>query len=94
MTCLKFTLPASGTAPDLRTLPHPLTERAFLEIEHAFIGALSTLGRELFGIGLGMAPEPVASRTDAADVEYASWMPDPGAIEVASWTADLRTAVR
>ena len=27
----------------------------------------------------------------AADLEYASWMPDPGAIELASWDARLRS---
>lgn len=94
MTCLKSTLSASGTVPALRTLPQPLTAQALLEIEHAVIGALSILGRELFGVGVGMAPEPSASRPDAAEIEYASWMPDLGAIEVASWAAHLRTAVR
>jgi hypothetical protein len=94
MTCLKSTLPESGTAPDLCTQSQPLPERTFHEIEHAVIGALTTLGRELFGVGVEMAPEPTASRPNAADVEYASWMPDPGAIEVASWTAHLRPMVR
>ncbi|RFO97307.1 hypothetical protein DIC66_09270 [Rhodoferax lacus] len=85
MTCLKTTRPA---------LAHPSSRQAFPEIESAVIGALARLGRELFGVGLGMAPEPATSPSDAAEAEYASWMPDPGAIEVASWAAHLRASAR
>ena len=35
MTCLKLTLPASGTVPALLTLPQPLTPQTLLELEHA-----------------------------------------------------------
>jgi hypothetical protein len=35
-----------------------------------------------------------ASRPDAADIEYASWLPDPGALEFDSWAVYLRHAVR
>lgn len=94
MTCLKFTLPASGTVPTLLTLPQPLTAHALLELEHAVIGTLAMLDRDLFGAGVVTAPEHAASRPDAAEIEYASWMPDPGAIEVASWAAHMRTSVR
>lgn len=94
MTCLKLTLPASGTVPALLTLPQPLTPQTLLELEHAVIGTLAMLGRDLFGAGVEMAPEPAASRPDDAAIEYASWMLDPGAIEVASWAVHMRTSVR
>ena len=94
MTCLKFTLPASGAVPALLTLPQPLTVQALLELEHAVIGTLAMLGRDLSDAGVVTAPEHAASRPDAAEIEYASWMPDPGAIEVASWAAHMRTAIR
>lgn len=94
MTCLNFTLPAPCTVPTLLTLPQPLTAQALLELEHAVIGALAMLGRDLSGAGVVTAPEHTASRPDAAEIEYASWMPDRGAIEVASWAAHMRTSVR
>ena len=93
MTCLKSTLPAAGATPALRTLAQALTAQALPDIEHAVIGALAVLGRELFGVGLGMAPEPTGSQPDAAALEYASWMPDPAALELASWIALLRQPV-
>jgi hypothetical protein len=52
------------------------------------------LGRDLLGAGVEMTPEPAASRPDAAAIEYASWMADPGAIEVTSWAVHMRTSVR
>lgn len=94
MTCLKSTIPASDSVVDVHALPRPLSTQALLEFEHAVIGALTTLGREMFGLGLGMASHPAASRPDAAEVEYASWMPGPGAIEVDSWAASLRATRR
>jgi hypothetical protein len=94
MTCLKFTLPASGTVPALLTLPQPLTAQTLLELEHEVIGTLAMLGRELFGAGVATIPGHAVSRPDAAAIEYASWMPDPGAIELASWAAHMRTSVR
>ncbi len=36
----------------------------------------------------------VVCRPYAAEVEYASWMPDPVAIEYASWAAHLQTPDR
>ncbi|MES2098454.1 MAG: hypothetical protein V4569_01405 [Pseudomonadota bacterium] len=94
MTCLKLTLPASGTVPALLTLPQPLTAQALLELEHAVAGTLAMLGRDLLGTGAGISLEPVVSQPDAAEIEYASWMPDPGAMEVDSWAAHMRPFVR
>lgn len=94
MTCLKSTLPASGTVPAQLTLPQALTAQALLELEHAVIGTLATLGRDLVGAGLVTPPERAVSQPDAAEIEYASWMPDPGAIELASWAAHMRPSVR
>ena len=64
MTCLNFTLPASGTVPALLTLAQPLTAQALLELKHAVIGTLAMLGRDLFGAGVVAAPEHAASRLD------------------------------
>ena len=79
MTCLKTTLSASGTAPAVLMLTLPLTAQALLELGQAFAGTASAHS---------------VHRPDAADIEYASWMPDPGAIEVASWGAHLRSPGR
>lgn len=73
MTILKTSLPASGTAPTLPLLAQALRAQALLGIEHALIDTLSILGRELFGAGLGMAPEQTVRPSDAAEREYASW---------------------
>ena len=94
MTCLRLTHPASGTVFAVLTLPQPLTAQSLLELEHAVAGTLAMLSRDLTGAGDGAPPEPAASRLDAAEIEYASWMPDPGAIEVASWAAVMQAAVR
>jgi hypothetical protein len=94
MTCLKPTLPASGTVPPLLKLPQPLTAQALLELERAVAGTLAMLRRDLIGAGAGSAAEHAVGLPEAAEIEYASWMPDPGAIEVASWSAHLRAAVR
>jgi hypothetical protein len=79
MTCLKSTLPASGTAPAVLMLTLPVTTQALLELGLAFAGT---------------APAHAAHQPDAADIEYASWMSDPGAIEVASWGAHMRSPGR
>ncbi|MBT9554208.1 MAG: hypothetical protein IV088_25480 [Hydrogenophaga sp.] len=81
MTCLTRPLPGTGTVPVLMLLPQPLTAQALRDLEHALADALATRGRD-------------PSAANAADLEYASWMPDPGAIEVASWAAHLRPSVR
>jgi hypothetical protein len=94
MTCLNPSPTAPGSAPTLHSLSSAQTAQAFLSVEHAVIGALAILGREMFGAGLGLAPEPALDRSDAAALEYASWLPDPGAIEVASWAAYLQPAAR
>lgn len=94
MTFLKITLPAPGTMPALLALPQPLTAQVLLELEHAVAVTLAMLGHDLFGAGVGTAPERTVSRLDTGEIEYASWMPDPGAIEVASWAAHMRTSVR
>lgn len=94
MTCLKLTLPAAATAPALLTLPQPLTARALFEIERAVAGTLAMLRRDLSDAGMGTVPAHDPSGSDAAEIEYASWMPDPGAMEFASWVAQLRTSVR
>ena len=88
MTCLKLTLPMSATVPAPLTLPRPLTAQALRELEHAVAVALALLGRDLFGSAVGTA------RAHAADIEYASWLPDPGALEVDSWAAHMRAAAR
>lgn len=92
MTCLQITLPVPGNGPAVLTLPQPLTAQALLALEHAVAGSLDLLRRDLFGAGLGTAS--AMRRPDAAELEYASWMPDPGAIEVASWGAHMRTGIR
>lgn len=94
MTCLQLTLSVSGTAPALLTLPQPLTPQALLEVENAVSRTLGMLRRDLLGTGIGAAPEHAARPLDAAEIEYASWMPDRGAIEVASWASHLRSCLR
>jgi hypothetical protein len=39
MTSLQLTLPVSGGAPALLTLPQPLTPQSVLELEHAVAAA-------------------------------------------------------
>lgn len=94
MTCLQITLPVPGVGPAVLTLPQPLTPKALLELEAAVAGTLGMLRRDLFGTGLWNDPKHAVNRTDAAEIEYASWMPDFGAIEVASWAAHMRTSIR
>jgi hypothetical protein len=52
------------------------------------------LRRDLIGAGSEAAPGPAAGRPEAAEIEYASWMPDRGATEVASWAKHLRSCLR
>jgi hypothetical protein len=94
MTSLQLTLPVSGGAPALLNLPYPLTPQGFLELEHAVSGTLSTLRRDLLGASVEHASVHVLPPSDAAEIEYASWMPDRGAIEVASWSAHLHACLR
>ncbi len=90
MTCLQLTLPASGTAPALLTLPQPLTPQALLEVEHAVCGTLGLLRRDLLGAGLWATSGRAMPGSDTAEIEYASWLPDRGATEFASWAKHLR----
>ncbi len=94
MTSLQLTLPVSGGAPALLHLPYPLTPQGFLELEHAVSGTLSTLRRDLLGASVEPASVHALPPSDAAEIEYASWMPDRGAIEVASWAAHLHACLR
>ncbi len=48
----------------------------------------------LLDLGQALAGTLELLRRDAAEVEYASWMSDPGDIEVASWTAAPRAGLR
>ncbi len=94
MTSLQLTLPVSGSVPALLTLPHPLTPQGLLELEHAVSGTLSTLRRDLLSASAEPSPVHAVRSSDAAEIEYASWMPDRGAIEVASWAAHLHACLR
>jgi hypothetical protein len=93
MTSLQLTLPVTGVAPAILTLPQPLTSQALGELAQAVTETLGMLRRDLRGAE-GTTFAPAARRCDDADIEYASWLPDPGAIEVASWTAQLQSSRR
>lgn len=88
MTSLQLTLPVSGAVPAVLTLPLPLTPQALRELDLAVSGTLGMLLRDLCGLAADRAVQP----TDASAIEYASWMPDPGAVEMASWAAQLQPA--
>ncbi len=62
-------------------LPQGRAAQPLLSLEHALVETLATLRN-------------VVSRPYAADVEYTSWLPDPVAIEYASWAAHLPNADR
>lgn len=94
MTCLKLTVPASATVPALLALLQPLTAQALRKLELVVVGTLDALGPDAFDAIVGTARAPTPSRTDAAEIEYASWMPDPGAIEMSSWVTHLQHLVR
>lgn len=94
MTSLILTLPASGTAPALLTLPQPLTAQTLRDLGHAVADTLALLGRDLLANSPGLASSQTLSRAEAAEIEYASWMPDRGALEFDSWAAHLQACVR
>lgn len=93
MPSLQLTLPVTGVAPAILTLPQPLTPQVLGELAQAVTEALGRLRRDLRGAE-GATFAPAARRCDDADTEYASWLPDPGAIEVASWGAQLQASRR
>ncbi len=70
--------PEPGTAP---VQPQGRTAQFLLGLEHALAETLATL-------------RSIVSQPYAADVEYASWLPDPVAIEYASWAAHLPADAR
>lgn len=89
MTCLYITPTAPGQAPALLMLAWPLTPRAFEDFSQERT-ANPSLSFALPG-GLGIAAAAPAEQGDeAAEIEYASWLPDPGDIEYASWRALLQ----
>jgi len=90
MTSLQLTLPVSGSVPALLTLPQPLTPQSVLELEHAVAGTLGMLRRDLLGVSTAHG----VPKADPAEIEYASWLPDRGAIEVASWAANMHACLR
>ncbi len=92
MTSFQFTLPMPGAAPAVLTLPQPLTRQALLDLEQAVSSTLGMLRRDLRDSSDGEAAAQMASRQTAGEIEYQSWMIDPGAIEYASWMAQLHTA--
>ena len=92
MTSFQFTLPMPGAAPAVLTLPQPLTRQALLELEQAVTSTLGMLRRDLRDGSDAEAAGQVARPQTAGDTEYLSWMIDPGAIEYASWMAQLHTA--
>ena len=90
MTCLQLIHSVSGSTHALLTLPHPMTPQALLEVEQAVCQTLSSMRRGYGGAGAGAAPEHAPQRCEAAETEYASWIPDRGTIEFDSWTQHLR----
>ncbi len=94
MTPLQLTLPVTGVAPAVLTLPQPLTPEALGELTQAVNDTLGMLRRDLRNATHPAAFGSAPRRCDDGDIEYASWLPDPGAIEIASWTAHLQAARR
>ena len=65
MTSLQLTVVVvPGDGPAVVTLPQPLTAETLRRLEQAIAGTLGMLRRDLCG-----------HANDAADVEYASWLP-------------------
>lgn len=95
MTCLNTPLPASAIQSASLMPPLALTAQAARVIEHAAAQALARVARDLVDARSLAAPtlHPVGCQ-DEAECEYASWMPDPGAIEVASWSAHMQPSVQ
>jgi len=92
MTCLLLTFPPIGGVPTLLTLLQPLTPQGLLEIEQTVAGTLSILRRDLLSAGLESTPAHAPPQPDAAEIEYASWMPDRGTIEFDSWAVHLHAS--
>jgi hypothetical protein len=63
-----------------------------LEIEQAVAGTLSILTRDLLSAGAESTPALAPPQPDAAEIEYASWMPDRGKIEFDSWAVHLHAS--
>ena len=93
MTCLKFTLPAAVTVTTIFARPPPMTAQILLERDQEVTKMLIILNRDQFGAGVETSSVHAVSRPEAAEIEYASWLPDPGAVEFASWAVHLRTSV-
>jgi hypothetical protein len=94
MTRLSFTRSASGTEAAPLVRPQPLTAQTSLGYEHMIAGALAMVGFGLLDRGVGHVCAHPVGAPDAADIEYASLMSDPGAIEVDSWAARMRACVQ
>lgn len=92
MTCLLLTFPPIGGLPTLLTWPQPLTPQGLLEIEQSVAGTLGILRRDLLSAGLASTPAQPRPPLDAAEIEYASWMPDRGTIEFDSWAVHLHAS--
>lgn len=75
MTRLKINLPALEKLTSLRTLSQPLQAQGLLDQEHSLIGKFVLLGRNLFSYYAGLYTEHAMGGPDAAEIEYASWMP-------------------
>jgi hypothetical protein len=93
MTCLLFTLPPIGGVPTLLTLPQSLTSQGLLEVEQSVAGTLSILKCDLLSAGLEPTSAHALPQPDAAEIEYASWMPDRGTIEFDSWAVHLHASL-
>jgi hypothetical protein len=93
MTCLLLTLPPISGVPTLLSLPQPLTPQSLLEIEKTVAGTLGILRRDLLSAGVASSPAQVLPQVDAAEIEYASWMPDRGTIEFDSWAVHLHACL-
>ncbi len=90
MTCLALTSPDSGRLLALLTLPEPLTATNLHELEDATAQTLASLGRCLFGTGPVPAAGHGAIPAYDTEAEYASWIPDPVAAELAAWASRHR----
>ena len=94
-------LSAVSSLPDLRRLMRAaalrlgqLVNQTELGRVQGLVANLQRLRNDLLGAGSEAATGPAAGRLEAAEIEYASWMPDRGATEVASWAKHLRSCLR
>jgi len=94
MTCLLLTFPPIGGLPTLLTWPQPLTPQSLLAIEQSVTGTLGILRRDLLNAGVKSPSAPALTHHDAAEIEYASWMPDRGTVEFDSWAGHLHASLR